>query len=136
MECGADLGYDPHEEELLCEPCADKYWGLLPNRYSVAVKGGVAHFDNPPSKKTLDALNVMADLAYKNMKKINNKCMNAADLKENFHRDLSLRINVSTKIRNQMLLNNDTTISHGGLIYNIKFKNIGGGIWEAYTEKR
>lgn len=47
----------------------------------------------------------------------------------------SMKINVTTKERKELLLSHDATIIHHGSLYEIKFKNLSGGIWEMYCEK-
>jgi len=37
----------------------------LPDHFHLPVKGGIATFDLPPTKETMEAVNKMADLAYK-----------------------------------------------------------------------
>ena len=46
------------------------------------------------------------------------------------------RINCSTKQRKELLLSNDSTFIYHGTLYDIKFKNLGGGVYEAYSEIR
>jgi len=60
------------------------------------------------------------------------------DLKNYFHdsnHKLNDSINVSTKIRNQWILNNESTIQNGR-VYDIKFTNKGGGIWKAQLKSK
>lgn len=46
------------------------------------------------------------------------------------------KINVSTKARKDLLINDDPSFIFQGDLYDIKFKNIGGGVWEATADKR
>ena len=46
--------------------------------------------------------------------------------------------NVSTKVRKEYLLDNSEMpwVTRNGQIYDVKFRNLGGGVWQAYLELR
>lgn len=57
-------------------------------------------------------------------------------IREIWHKDPNIRFNITTKERKEILLSQDETIIFHGNLYDIKFLNKGGGIWEVYCEKR
>ena len=57
-------------------------------------------------------------------------------MRSGFIANPDLKFNVDTKTRKSILLNHDTTIIHHGCLYDIKFKSLGGGVFEIYKKKR
>ena len=59
-----------------------------------------------------------------------------SQLRELWFKDPSLTFNVTTKERKELMLADDLTIIYHGYLFDIKFKNIGGGIWKMFTQKK
>lgn len=59
-----------------------------------------------------------------------------SQLRNFYYENPSLKFNVTTKERKEILLSSDSTVIYHGNIHDIKFKNKGGGVWEMYCEKR
>lgn len=53
-----------------------------------------------------------------------------------FFDNIDAKITVTTNERKQILLDNETFLIYQGKSYTIKFKNLGGGIWEMYAEQK
>ena len=50
-----------------------------------------------------------------------------------------LKIFISTKVRREWMLSHNLTIIYHGIVCDISFKNMGGGVWEVsnnYNEKQ
>ena len=62
--------------------------------------------------------------------------MNESEIKGIFIKDPSVKLNVSTELRKKMMISNDLTIIHHGNLHDIKFKNLGGGVYEVFCERR
>ncbi len=62
--------------------------------------------------------------------------MNEQDLRTAWFNNPEFKINISTKLRRDMMLGNDLTITIAGKMRYIKFRSVGGGIWEAYTDTK
>jgi len=58
------------------------------------------------------------------------------EIKQVWYKNPKIKFNVSTKERKDIMLNENLNIIFQGEIYDIKFKNLGGGVWEIYTEKK
>lgn len=58
-----------------------------------------------------------------------------SQLKSFWYKDPTCKFNITTKERKELLLNGDLTIIFQGNLYEIKFKNLGGGVWQMFTEK-
>lgn len=52
-----------------------------------------------------------------------------------FFDHIDMKINVTSKERKEILLGNEHRLIYHGASYEIKFKNLGGGVWEMFTEK-
>lgn len=52
-----------------------------------------------------------------------------------FFSNIDAHINVTTKERKEILLNQETYLIYQGKSYTIKFKSLGGGVWEMFAEK-
>ena len=64
------------------------------------------------------------------------KAITAEFIKSAWIKNPELKFNVPNKLRKEMMLSNNETIIHHANLYNIKYKNLGGGVWEAYCERR
>lgn len=53
-----------------------------------------------------------------------------------FFDHIDTQLMVTTKERKEILLNNETFLIYHGNSYTIKFKNLGGGVWSMYTERK
>lgn len=62
--------------------------------------------------------------------------MSIQDLRDIWYKVPDYKVNVSTKMRKDIMLSNNLTISVAGKVRNIKFKNLGGGVYEAYLEDK
>lgn len=61
------------------------------------------------------------------------KAMQKRDL---FFNQIDRHTPVSTKERKEIILNEYSTLTYQGIIYNIKFTDLSGGVWDMYTEER
>lgn len=53
-----------------------------------------------------------------------------------FFRNIDAIIPVTTRERKEIILNEETYLIYHGDGYILKFKNLGGGIWDMYAEKK
>jgi hypothetical protein len=58
--------------------------------------------------------------------------MTVQGLRSVFFNNPDLRVNVDNKLRKEVLLSNDISITINGKLRKIKFQTIGGGVYEAY----
>ena len=56
-------------------------------------------------------------------------------MKDAFIKNPMLKFNVSTKQRKDLMLSEHLTVIHEGNLYYIKFKNLGGGVWQMFTDR-
>lgn len=48
----------------------------------------------------------------------------------------NIKFNITNKTRKEILISNDTTVIHHADLYDIKFNNLGGGVYETFCVRR